>query len=184
MKSKDLIRTYRTERNYTQIELAKKAGIAVNTLRLYEGGKRQPSMKQLRRLADALNISVTQLMDTEEDMSADDDGSYDFPRTKSISMYPTEAGNVILCIVSHDDTVSIKLDYPMVPIVEEAYWRLSKEDVDDIRLIVNTYYSKHHVDRLPPEIGAGILRTLELMTQKSQREARQRKENEAAETTE
>ena len=183
MESKDLIRNFRKVKKYTQIELAEKAGIAVNTLRLYEGGKRQPSMKQLQRLAGALDVSVTELIDSEDDMSADD-GSYDIPQTKSISMYPTEDGKTILCIVGHDDTVSITTNYPMVPIVEQAPWRLSKEDADDIELIVSTYCSKHNVDRLSPEIGAGVLRILELLVKKSQKAAKRSKGSKTVKTAE
>jgi len=44
------IRYFRTMSNFTQIKLANEAGLAVGTIRQYEGGKRQPKVEQLRKL--------------------------------------------------------------------------------------------------------------------------------------
>lgn len=56
------IRFYRKAKKLTQIELADKAGIAVNSLRLYEAGKRNPSIETLFQIADALNVSFESLL--------------------------------------------------------------------------------------------------------------------------
>lgn len=180
MSSKELIRKFRKEKGFTQIELAEKAGMAVNTLRLYEGGRRHPSEKQLQRLADALNISVSELMESKEDLS--DDDSYAYPSIKEVRMYPTDAHTVIFCMVEHDDTVYILTNYPWVPVAEVMPFRLSKKDADDIEVMVMAYHSKHNGERLPPEIGAGILKALDLLKRKSMQAAKQ-SEN-AAETSE
>ena len=57
-----LIRAARKAAKFTQAELAEKAGIAVNSLRLYEGGKRQPRIEQLQHIADALCVPITDFL--------------------------------------------------------------------------------------------------------------------------
>jgi len=58
MKIGDLIRSKRKAAKYTQIELAEQAGIAVNSLRLYESGKRSPKMDTLTKIADVLGEDI------------------------------------------------------------------------------------------------------------------------------
>ena len=65
------IRKARKSRGLTQIELSEKSGIAVNSLRRYEADARQPQLSTLRRIAEALEVPVTQLMGCYEDFSVD-----------------------------------------------------------------------------------------------------------------
>ena len=60
------IRTWRKLHRYTQVELAEQAGISVNSLRLYESGKRKPNIDTLKRIADALEVNVTTLFSVED----------------------------------------------------------------------------------------------------------------------
>lgn len=57
-----MIRNKRKEKKLTQIELAQTAGIAVNSLRLYESGKREPKHSVLINIAHALDTDVFELM--------------------------------------------------------------------------------------------------------------------------
>ena len=50
---KDL-RQIRKEKGLTQIEVAERAGISVNSLRLYEAGKRNPRIDHFKRIMEAL----------------------------------------------------------------------------------------------------------------------------------
>lgn len=59
------IRSYRKALGMTQAELAEKLGLAPNTLSQYETGKREPDMDTLSRLADALEVSVDELLGRE-----------------------------------------------------------------------------------------------------------------------
>lgn len=52
----------RKMRGMTQIELAKKADISVNSLRRYESGERIPTIKVLREVAEALDVLVDALL--------------------------------------------------------------------------------------------------------------------------
>lgn len=57
------IRTIRKFRKLTQIEVAQKAQIAVNSLRLYESGKRTPNLDQLQTIAKAMGSSLADFLD-------------------------------------------------------------------------------------------------------------------------
>lgn len=56
------IRAMRKSKGLTQIEVAEKAGIAVNSLRLYEVGKRVPNLGQIQAIAAALDGDVVYLV--------------------------------------------------------------------------------------------------------------------------
>lgn len=58
----DTIRSVRKDKKMTQIALAKASGLAVNSIRLYESGKHNPKMDSLKKLADALDVDVIDLM--------------------------------------------------------------------------------------------------------------------------
>lgn len=58
----EAIRAKRKERGMTQIEVAQAAGIAVNSLRLYESGKRQPKQSVFIDIAHALGTNAVELM--------------------------------------------------------------------------------------------------------------------------
>lgn len=60
------IKELRKIKGLTQMDLAKLTGIAVTTLRLYEGNKRQPHIGILQKIAAALGCSVFELVGDEE----------------------------------------------------------------------------------------------------------------------
>lgn len=57
-----LLRTLRIERRLSQEELAERAGLHRNFVSLIERGKSQPTVDNLFRLADALEISAVELI--------------------------------------------------------------------------------------------------------------------------
>jgi transcriptional regulator with XRE-family HTH domain len=56
------IRGYRKSKNITIEEIAFKAGIYVQNLRKYELGKQEMRISMLKRIADAFEISVSELL--------------------------------------------------------------------------------------------------------------------------
>ena len=52
----DLIRIERLKRRITQIEMAKKVGVSVACLRVWEAGKKEPGALNLIRITTALDI--------------------------------------------------------------------------------------------------------------------------------
>jgi transcriptional regulator with XRE-family HTH domain len=56
-------------RELSQEALAKKAGLSSTAISHFESGARKPSFDNLRKLADALNVSIDYLMGRSDDMS-------------------------------------------------------------------------------------------------------------------
>lgn len=55
------LRRYRLSRDLRQAELANEIGVSVNTIRQYEGGKRQPREKQLSNICEFFGCSISDL---------------------------------------------------------------------------------------------------------------------------
>lgn len=66
MKTGVIIRDARKQARLTQSELAAKLGIAVNSVRLYEGGKRIPNAKTLEAIATATGCNINLFFDLGE----------------------------------------------------------------------------------------------------------------------
>lgn len=62
MKFNERLRAIRKEKGLTQAELAEKAGIAVNSVRLYEAGARLPKLDTIARIAVAMGLTANDLM--------------------------------------------------------------------------------------------------------------------------
>ena len=69
------IRKYRIEKGLTQKEMAKLIGIPYSTYSNYENNNREPSLEQLRKIADALEIDTAMLMNVAPLLNVRDDGS-------------------------------------------------------------------------------------------------------------
>ena len=68
------LRSAREQRGLSQAELAKKAGLQSSAVSHFETGTRKPSFDNLRRLADALNLSTDYLLGRTDDATADGPG--------------------------------------------------------------------------------------------------------------
>lgn len=60
------IKYYRELNNLTQDELAKLSGLSKNSIYNYENNKREPSIYNTSKIADALNIDINKLMSDNE----------------------------------------------------------------------------------------------------------------------
>ena len=68
----EMIRKYRIEKGMTQKKLGELCGIADSNIRKYETGKQTPKINTLQRIADALEVSIYNLMEFDEDYSVSD----------------------------------------------------------------------------------------------------------------
>lgn len=68
---KELLQQTRKMRELNQEELAKKAGLASTAISHFESGARKPSFDNLRKLADALEVSIDYLMGRTAKISGD-----------------------------------------------------------------------------------------------------------------
>ncbi|MDO4556426.1 MAG: helix-turn-helix transcriptional regulator [Lachnospiraceae bacterium] len=71
MEVAEKIRYFRQQRGMSQEQLAKSAGININTIRKYELGHRKPKLEQLQRIADGMEISVIEFLEIEIKDEAD-----------------------------------------------------------------------------------------------------------------
>ena len=69
-KFQDRLRLAREARKLTQSELAEKAGLQPSAVSHFETGGRSPSFDNLKRLADALDVSTDYLLGRVDDMKA------------------------------------------------------------------------------------------------------------------
>ena len=67
----DKIKRYRKERGLTQKELAESCGMFDSAIRRYESNRANPKLETLEKIANALNVNVTDLLDitTRSDLS-------------------------------------------------------------------------------------------------------------------
>lgn len=58
----DNVRAYRKRENLTQMELAERAQLSIDSIKRIEGGKRTMSLDNFLRVADALHVSLSCLL--------------------------------------------------------------------------------------------------------------------------
>lgn len=162
------IRKLRLDQDLTQAELAEKAGIAINTIRLYEGGKSKPRPKQLKYLANALGVSPEDILGTKASLSSDTESVDYAPKAISARVYPKGDGSAILTMTYQNGKMHILPDYSIPPDAEPeaTTWHLSKEDADGMEALLRGYYDKTGEFLFSPEMGAGIKLMLDKMAQK------------------
>ena len=56
------IRKYRKQKNYTQVELAKKLNYGYTAIANYESGRNEPSFDSLIKLAEVLDVTADELL--------------------------------------------------------------------------------------------------------------------------
>ena len=56
------IRVFRKKKRITQAELSQKTGLSRNTIVNFENSKRDPRIKDLRKIANALNVPIEELI--------------------------------------------------------------------------------------------------------------------------
>ena len=62
-----MLKAIRLERGLKQSEVAEKVGITQPTYSNIENGKRNPTVKTLRKIAKVLGVQISDLLDTEEE---------------------------------------------------------------------------------------------------------------------
>lgn len=58
----DNVRLYRKQRNLTQLELAERADLSVDSIKRVERGSRTMSLENFMRIVEALDVSVSYLL--------------------------------------------------------------------------------------------------------------------------
>lgn len=82
MTTGERIRAARKRLGLTQEQLAKNVGVATITIRQYELNKRRPSYEQMRKLADALEVSFLYLIENQGIFNSVDEAANDHAEAK------------------------------------------------------------------------------------------------------
>lgn len=64
------LREARDRRTLTQAELAQRAGLQTSAISHFESGRRNPSFDNIRRLADALDVTTDYLLGRDDELKA------------------------------------------------------------------------------------------------------------------
>lgn len=138
------IKKIRNDKKMTQLELAKAAGIAVNSLRLYESNKRQPRIEQLNAIAKALGTSPTYLLG-----AMNDEGTID------LGLVALEIAELTGVEAVFAEEV-LKSMNPPYPISAEDFQKIIKETrVRSMREKMKQYLDKEE-DEIPREDGLNL----------------------------
>lgn len=70
MEFAELLKAVREEKGLSQTELAAKTGLQPSAISHFESGRRSPSFDNLRRLADALNVTIDYLLGRSQEREA------------------------------------------------------------------------------------------------------------------
>lgn len=79
------IKTYRENKNLTQVDLANLTGLSRSTIQLYEADKVEIPISNLQKLADALSVEVVDFFDTSKTITTKGDNNISFIGDKNVA---------------------------------------------------------------------------------------------------
>ena len=68
---REQLKLYRKTHGFTQEQLASAIGIAKSTVSMYESGKREPDFDTIKAISEALNVSMSLLIDGEDEKKSE-----------------------------------------------------------------------------------------------------------------
>ena len=123
MKFGEKLRKYRTEKNFTQAELAKLVGVGVNTIYNYENGKTYPQNRKVyKKLADILGVNPDHLHNENDYFIESAQVKYGYPGKKQAMQLVEEMGGLFACGGLSDEDMD-----GVMKAMQELYWK-AKED--------------------------------------------------------
>lgn len=118
MKFGEKLRKYRLEKGMTQSELAKQAGINVNTISNYESGKTYPQNREVYSiLAQILGVDPDHLHNENDDFLSDASAKYGFRGARQAQELIEE----LTGLFAGGELAEEDMD-AMARAVQEAYW--------------------------------------------------------------
>lgn len=113
----DKLKSLRTRRSVSQVELATYLHISKSAVSMYERGERTPDFETLEGIADFFNVSIDYLLDRENG-----------------SMYYLDPE-----VAEIANEMSSR---PELKALMDASRKLTKEDLEDLEKIVNKFYKE------------------------------------------
>lgn len=175
MKFNERLRAVRKERGLTQAELAEKAGIAINSVRLYESGKVVPKIDTVRKITSALRMSVS-------DFITDDSYLKKTADEREFYAIREMASRIRRCVKQEQYTnPSNEINHQLIkswisefaPVVAEKY-AISVESLEDASATIEMFATDIHlateIDQLP-EHHQQIIDLMDTLNETGQRVA-------------
>lgn len=175
MKFNERLRAVRKERGLTQAELAEKAGIAINSVRLYESGKVVPKIDTVRKITSALRMSVN-------DFITDDSYLKKTADEREFYAIREMASRIRRCVKQEQYTnPSNEINHQLIkgwisefaPVVAEKY-AISVESLEDASATIEMFATDIHlateIDQLP-EHHQQIIDLMDTLNETGQRVA-------------
>lgn len=120
------LRLFRNQKGFTQAELAKKAGLGINTIANYEAGKTYPQNRNVYRiLADILDVDVDSLRNENEEFVTRAKEEYG-QRGATQAEKLIENAHALFAGGSLSDADKEKLMLAL----QEAYWTCKRDNVE------------------------------------------------------
>lgn len=122
----------RTDQNLTQKQLANICGFSQSALNFWENGKRQPKIEQLEKIANALDVSVADLMGlTYKENIMDTNDLFKFYDSLGYIVKPIDENSYHL--ISRDITNRIKmiLTWQDLQKIKDDTWKYLKFTLND-----------------------------------------------------
>lgn len=118
------LRTFRLQKKLTQQELAKKAGLGLNTISNYEGGKTYPKSRDVySTLAEILGVNVNELYNENDEFISSARERYGYSGKKQAEKLVEEMGGLF----AGGELSDKDLDGVMKAL-QDYYWKAKEEN--------------------------------------------------------
>ncbi len=122
MKFGEKLRKYRTEARMTQAELAKKAGVGLNTISNYESGKTYPQNREVyTTLANILGVDPDHLHNENDEFISDAAAKFGRRGAKQAQQLTEEVAGLFAGGEMAEEDMDV-----MMQAIQQAYW-IAKE---------------------------------------------------------
>ena len=123
MKFGEKLRILRLNKQMTQQELGKRAGLGLNTISNYESGKTYPKSREVySTLAEILGVSVTELYNENDEFIMQAQEQYGYRGRKQAEALAAEMGGLFAGGEMSDDDLDA-----VMKTLQDYYWK-AKED--------------------------------------------------------
>lgn len=118
------LRTFRLQKKLTQQELAKKAGLGLNTISNYEVGKTYPKSREVySKLAEILGVNVTELYNENDEFISSARERYGYGGKKQAEKLVAEMGGLFAGGELSDEDLD-----GVMKALQDYYWKAKEEN--------------------------------------------------------
>lgn len=145
------IQRIRKEKGLTQSQLAKKAGISEISVRKYESGERKPKLETARKIACALNVYISEVIDDWSDFSQEEikkDMASEANECFWLSHLENKLNQIGCSLKQDEDNCQLWIQFPdgLQEVTEKQLKELDDDTIDYLNFKLNDLRAKHPDD--------------------------------------